>query len=352
MEWELLGIVLVSLYAIVGYFFNFPISIPYSAGHSARDERLDQMRGLAMIGIVCIHIHSYFEYFHPNELNVTHWTLFISNLSRFSVPIFIFGSSLYLKKKNEYWTSKIQTLLLPYSIASVLGYFIKYQNYALLDFVVRYLTGQIFAPFYFVPLLFQFYILFYFLPEKLKVGLGLKIFVTVAFVLNILSNVNLLSSYLPEWYGPISIFNYIAFFSVGLFLKTLPTGYFSKSNFIILTLMILFLVSVVIILSYSLSSINLKNHHLVYPLLILLILNQILPSESDSKFFKCLSFIGKNSLYIFLIHPFVIHQMHAIDPFWIINPFFGYIITLIINLSIPSLIAYVITYRKEIVLNR
>lgn len=352
MEWELLGIVLVSLYGLIACFFRFPSTIPYSTARGTRDGRLDQMRGIAMIGIVCIHIHSYFAFFHPEDFAITKWTLFISNLSRFSVPVFIFGSSLYLNQKDDYWQSKFKSLLLPYTFACVLGYLIKYQSYSITDFTIRYLTGSIFAPFYFVPLLIQFYIIYFFLPKRFMTDSMLKLFLSASLIVNLLSNLNSFNNLLPDWYEPLSIFNFIFFFFLGLFLKSNSVSNSSKIQYQLESLIILFLCGIVILYIFTLQNINLKNHHLAYPLLAILILNHLLPLSAGNLIYRSLAFIGKNSLYIFLLHPFVIHYMHAIDPYFFVNPFLGFFITLALNLGIPSGVAYLITYRLQISSNR
>lgn len=352
MEWELLGIVLVSLYGLIAYIFRFPTSIPYSISRENRDGRLDQMRGIAMIGIVCIHIHSYFEFFHPTDFNITTWTLFFSNLSRFSVPVFIFGSSLYLNKKDDYWRSKFKSLLLPYTIACIIGYLIKYQTYSIPDFVIRFLTGSIFAPYYFVPLLFQFYIIYYFLPERILTDSNLIILLALSIIVNLLSNFNVFNNLFPEWYAPLSVFNFLFFFFLGLFLKKFSISNSSKIRLQFESQIFLFLASIVLLFIFSLKNINLKNHHLVYPLLSILILNHILPISAENYFSKSLGFIGKNSLYIFLLHPFVIHQMHAFDPYLLFNPYIGYLLTLILNVGIPGGFAYFITYQLRTSSNR
>ncbi len=344
MEWEIVGFVFVGLYGIVGLVFQFPRTLPYSISTSLRDERLDQMRGLAMIAIVSIHIHSYFSFFHPNDRNITFYTLFLSNLSRFSVPVFIFGSSLFLKVRPDFWMNKFKSLLLPYSLASLAGYFIKYQNYSILDFSIRYLTGSVFAPYYFVPLLFQFYLIFFLIPKQLFVGRRLNFFIILSLILNVLSNIGIFDKLMPAWYAPISIFNYIFFFALGIYIRNGKTQLIKSEKTMRIALVCLFLCFLVLILFFSLKQIDFKNHHLVYPILIIFLLNSLFNSESKNVFSVALSFIGRNSLYIFLLHPFVIHQMHAFDPYVLINPYFGYIITLILNVGIPSFVAYLITY--------
>jgi len=343
-EWELFGIVLTGFYALQVLIFKIPFQVPDFISKTTRDNRLDQIRGFAMIGIVIIHIHSYFHFFHPKEPNVTNWTLFLSNLSRFSVPVFIFGSSLYLKIKPGYWKTKFTSLVLPYTLASIVGYLIKYKDWNFFDFSFKLLTGQVFAPYYFVPLLFQFYILFFVLPTFLKEGKPLILTVILFLFLNFLSNSNAFHKILPDWYGPISIFNYLGFFGLGLLLKqgNSSTEQNSPRKFQLLLITIVFGISILILGSFSFNGIEMKNHHLFYPIITVIFLHSILSNDENSIFVRSIGFIGKNSLFIFLLHPFVIHTMHSWDPYSFGGPIPGYVFTLLINVSIPCIIALVI----------
>ncbi len=346
MDWEIFGIVLIGLYALVGISFRRRESIPYFQNEKTHDERLDQIRGIAMIGIVCIHIHSYFEFYHPGKITLNFFTLLLANLSRFSVPVFILGSSMYLKKKPGYWPTKVHSLLIPYTIASIIGYSIKYSEYSIIDFTYKFLTGQVFTPFYFVPLLFQFYLLFYFLPDRMQKGYGLLLLFGLSFVINFSSNLGFFENLLPKWYQPISIFNYLLFFALGIVIKNSKNQVTTKTNVELTSLVTLFLLAVVMLSFESWQGINLKNHHLVYPFAVFLILNLILPGEPKNFFYHSLRFLGRKSLFIFLLHPFVIHLMHIFDPLYLGPPVFAYILTLALNLAIPSLMAYLITFRK------
>ncbi|WP_108978292.1 acyltransferase family protein [Leptospira ryugenii] len=346
MDWELLGIALIGIfylcYRVSGE--NSPI---WQKNKNGRDTTLDQLRGLAMIGIVCIHIHSYFSFFHPKDTQILTYTLLFSNLSRFSVPLFIFASSLFLSKKEGYWLNKGKSLVLPYLLASCIGYFVKYSNLSLLDLSAKILFGEVFTPYYFVPLLFQFYLLYYFLFLEKWNYLSLVLVSILSLIVNFLSNLGLLDELLPKQYHAISIFNYIGFFFLGILLKNSKNSN-SLPKQALISYLLPFTISMgVLIIFYSYKHIDLKNHHLGYPILMVLFLREILASQSVGKMSKFLGFVGKNSLYIFLIHPFVIHYMHAIDPYFFFNPLVGYLITLILNIGIPTLIAYLITYRSQ-----
>ncbi|MBM9590702.1 acyltransferase [Leptospira sp. 201903075] len=353
MEWELLGIILAGLGALYLWVFQVPYSLPHPLVTSkGRETRFDLLRGFAMVGIVIIHIHSYFQFFHPADTSVVRTTLFLSNLSRFSVPLFILTSAIFLRKKNGYWISKLKNLILPYTVASVVGYLVKYNNYAVLEFVEFYFLGKVFAPFYFVPLLTQFYILFYLFDKFLMNQRFSKGLLLVSFLINLASNLGFFDSLLPKDYHSISIFNYLFFFILGIQIG-LSQEKINKPktevSLIFGTFSLLFLFFIV--LFSGVYAFDFKNHHLVYPIFFFFIVWELLPKFNRTvSDFIC--YIGNNSLFIFLLHPFVIHMMHSFDPYTFGGPVFGYIVTLILNVGIPIGIAITIQKGKSLYQSR
>ncbi|PJZ44175.1 acyltransferase family protein [Leptospira brenneri] len=353
MEWELLGIILAGLGSLYLWAFKLPYSIPHPQTSShGRETRFDVLRGFAMIGIVMIHIHSYFQFFHPADTSVIRTTLFFSNLSRFSVPLFILTSAIFLRKKEGYWVSKIKNLLIPYTLASIIGYFIKYNDYTVLEFLQFYILGKVFAPFYFVPLLMQFYIFFYIFEKFLLNHQYTKVLLLVTFLVNLASNLGIFDSILPKDYHSISIFNYIFFFQLGIQIglskdeKHRPT---ENVSFLFGTFFFVFLFF--LICFSGVYGIDFKNHHLIYPSFVFLAIWEILP-KFNQKLATIVSFIGNNSLFIFLLHPFVIHTMHSFDPYSFGGPFLGYIVTLILNVGIPTGIAVIVQKGKSLYQSR
>ncbi|TGK49673.1 acyltransferase family protein [Leptospira bouyouniensis] len=347
MEWELLGIILAGMLLLTYNCFKIPFEMPSPTDvKEKREIRFDILRGFAMIGIVMIHIHSYFQFFHPADTFIIHNTLFLSNLARFSVPIFILTSAIFLRKKEGYWISKFKHLILPYTLFSILGYLIKYKNYSLNELIEFYIFGKVFTPFYFVPLLLQFYLLFLLLnpillQKKLKPWILL-----LSFSINVISNLGLLNQFLPEQYHSISIFNYIFFFVLGINIgSTKKSSSISsdKSKYINVVFFTIFIV--LLILFSHLYGTDLKNHHTIYPIFIMIFIWNYL-NYFNSFIANLFSYIGNQSIFIFLLHPFIIHFMHSIDPYSFAGPFFGYIFTLLLNVGLPILISIIIQKGK------
>lgn len=141
------------------------LSFPKKETLNNRSQSVDFIRGLAITGIVFIHVNSYYQYFGPNE-SASSFTLFLSNLSRFGVPAFIISSGIFLKFTNwkDYWKPKLISFLIPYLGISLLASYIKLGTFPkLIEFLKGVLLGTWCAPYYFVPLLVSFYGIFPFL---------------------------------------------------------------------------------------------------------------------------------------------------------------------------------------------
>jgi fucose 4-O-acetylase-like acetyltransferase len=84
-----------------------------------------------------------------------------------------------------------------------------------------------------------------------------------------------------------------------------------------------------------------SNHLIFYPIVcfLLLLYGCINLEKNSSSFSKIivsiLSYIGKNSLFVFLVHPILIHLFHAYHPFTFGGKYLSYFVIFILNLIIP-----------------
>jgi probable poly-beta-1,6-N-acetyl-D-glucosamine export protein len=311
-----------------------------------RDRNLDIVRGLGMIGIVLIHVHSYFTFFHNPHETVQIFTLNLANLSRFSVPVFIFSAGYFCRNKSflNFWKPKLFTIFIPYFLASLVGYFVKYNNYDLLDFFYRILFGSVFTPFYFIPLLMQFYLLYYVLVRHFTAN-GRISFLFFSLLINIASNEGHFA-FFPREYFVISPTNFIFPFALGVNLsiegKYSNIGEFFKEKILIYTNATLFFISSIAIVFLTSSNLSpMSNHTIIYPTLALFGLYSFkwarIPGDA-------LAIIGKNSMGIFLLHPFVIHFMHSFDPYILGGAWLSIPGTLALNIFIPLVVWLGIEY--------
>lgn len=308
--------------------------------YKKRDERLDFIRGLAMVGIVLIHVNSYFEYFHSSEDIPVILSLILSNLSRFSVPVFVFSAGYFSrdKKFKEYWSTKVYSILLPFFIFSVLGFFIKNQEWNLSSFFYQLLMGRTMTPYYFIPLLMQFYALYYFCFKYLSTR-QLWIGTAIALGINYLSNSGSLF-FIKGDYEPISITNYIFFFFLGLLGSKYTLDDLINDSIKRYTIRIAFLSLASAIVYFSIfEEIHMKNHTLLYPIITFLMLYGFKIHET---IVNKLAVVGRESMGIFLIHPFVIHFMHSIDPYSWLGAYGSIFLVALINVIIPLFIWLII----------
>jgi peptidoglycan/LPS O-acetylase OafA/YrhL len=321
---------------------------------SERSSALDFVRGLAMIGIVSIHIDSYFSYYHPNDFFLQ-FTRTFANLSRFSVPVFIFSSALFLKWKDssQYWSGKISNLLFPFLLFSILGYFTKYpvQSGWGMDLLYRIAWGKVFEPYYYVPLLFQFYLLYaLFFRFQSQISSSRQIlYIFISLLINLASN-----HYFPTHTETlrnlenISFTNFLFFFTVGFYSRDL---FSSKEGFLQFwnkNIYMIFLGTTLFFIGFTIYS-TIKtgfshiNHFLFYPftMLFLLFFAGIKVEEkklNENWLYSTICKMGEKSLAIFLLHPIIIHLMHAFDPYSMFGPIVSWFITLLLNTMIPLLL--------------
>ena len=311
-----------------------------------------------MVGIVVIHLDSYFRYYHPDDFYVK-VTLFLSNASRFCVPAFIISSAFFLNYKStkDYWVSKWKNLVIPYLVIGTIAYISKYpvgSKDFIFDYVFKLATGTIMAPYYFVPLLIQCYFLYaVFLRRVEKSKTSITLLLIFSLMVNAVANADLFSSQNIYWnaFSPAFFTNFIFFFLVGftsknLFLNSeLFSEFVSMKKFFLYTLAFCLFAYLGFVGYLTLNGFpEISNHFLFYPLgmFVLLFAVGLYLENSQLKIFRklhfAISFIGKNSLSIFLIHPILIHFSFGNDPYLFGGPVIGYLFFLSMNTLVPIFI--------------
>ena len=355
---ELFGLFLLFLLAFSFSSFKnlFTVSGETNSKKGERSRVVDFVRGIAMCAIVVIHIDSYFAFFHPkdSELVLSRW---LANVSRFCVPAFIFSSGFFLswKGNSAFWVSKVKNLLIPYVIIACIGYFTKYPPAEFLsDIIPKILMGQVFQPYYYVPLLFGFYLLFAFIFRNIQTWspTTFSIVLGVSLLINFGSN-----HFYPKSLAfiggleAISFTNYIFFFVAGFSAKRILTNkevfleQLKINSFYFPSLLFAILLYLALVTYYSVTlNLEISNHFLFYPIASFVVLTylgiKIEPSNSPfiKNVYSGLAYIGENSLALFLLHPMTIHLMHMIDPYYFGGFYFGWVITFAINIALPLIV--------------
>lgn len=171
------------------------------------------IRGLAIICVVLIHCTS--TELSRSDAN-TMVNLFLNQISRFAVPIFLISSGFGLTLKKEYELPLKQFYfrrikILPDYILWTLIYFFVYRRGNLLELAKSIITGNSAAHLYFIVLLIIFYVLY---PVFYKLSTN-----TFSFILILL--VNLIGQMIYQifsFYKFPYFYNWMFFFCFGIFL--------------------------------------------------------------------------------------------------------------------------------------
>lgn len=182
---------------------------------------MDMLRGLAIIAVILIHITAGERIFLNGKTNIVF--LFINQISRFAVPVFLFLSGMGLalsSKKENYSTfilnrvSKVLPWYLMWSfLYFILDNFIVYQEKInVFSLIKDVFTGGAYYHLYYVPLIIIFYLIFPLINKHVKNN-------TVVIYFLFSSIISQLSDELFEvtiTKNPLNIFNWLIYFVLGI----------------------------------------------------------------------------------------------------------------------------------------
>lgn len=192
---------------------------------SKRYENFDYLRGLAIIGVILIHITT------PLASSSDVWGWLFNQLFRFAVPVFFLLSGWGLVISNSYEKSisytefinkRLLKVLPPYFIWNVI--YVLYRNLltlftenkpiSALDFIKGVFVGTNYNHLYFIPLIVLFYLLYPFLMKIGKSNIG----VLLSLIITILSHLAYQITGHKIFNVPQNIFNWLFYFIFGIWL--------------------------------------------------------------------------------------------------------------------------------------
>lgn len=194
-----------------------------------RDDYFDQLRGIAIIALVAIHISSVIV-----DRNFAHTFnfsfLFIyRQLLNFVIPLFLFVSGYFMaikdvstiKKYQSFILKQAKKILVPYAIFTSIFILIDYysgENITLKSVTLNFLTGNVISPYFFIILIFQYYLL---LPILQKInnlkGLIISIIINILyFVALYIYRINLTQD-IPNLYYALIFPAWLFFYQYGLY---------------------------------------------------------------------------------------------------------------------------------------
>ncbi|MGK6352534.1 acyltransferase [Parapedobacter sp. DT-150] len=144
-----------------------------------RDYSFDVLRGIAILGVVFIHVTNITYKDNLSGLNF-YLCVALKQAVNFSVPLFLFISGFFMAKKEvkdfnsykRFLYKQLPRIFIPFLVwSSFYSVFNYYQNGDILSVFINFITFQSTVPFYFICLIIQYYIL---LPLIVYLGKSLK----------------------------------------------------------------------------------------------------------------------------------------------------------------------------------
>lgn len=183
-----------------------------------RYTNFDLMRGLAILGVILIHITTDMIG-NSNHVITDRISLFINQLMRFSVPVFFFLSGFGLTLSNKlnegyitFLYKRLGSIIGLYSIWSLIYYFFNYADFHIVTFLKLFVLGMNYYHLYFVPLIIFCYILFPFLKKIAETTIG----IVITLIIMLLSQLGTTLTGFLIFNHPSNIFNWIFYFVLGI----------------------------------------------------------------------------------------------------------------------------------------
>lgn len=328
---------------------------------------MDLLRALSTIAVILIHVTGIILYNTSNKGLTYNISLILNQLSRFSVPAFIFlsgfGLALSYKKESKYLyylIHRLKKIIPDYLVWCIIYIFlIENPNLSYSDKIHNIFDGTLCYHFYFVPIIIILYLIFpiFYKFFKTKFALFITFFLNMGIYIllrypNIPKNVS-------EKLTRGSTINWIFYFVLGVYLCT----NYNKIHIFIKKhknkLLILLLITTYILLkdTYSCLEINSNLDYgttFIRPSVMLFstffILYIMSFNFNNLSFKKILYMISKHSYTIYLSHPLLLYWLkkYYIENKYIIGSYKFFIISFSICFIVGLLISILINNLKKL----
>jgi len=274
--------------------------------YNSRVYFFDFIKGISIIFVILMHV-AYFYYNFNQTGNLALFQSYMVKVFRCAIPFFVISSGFLLSLKNfskkeifKFYKNKFFRLIIPYFIICLIIYLTGNKSFNFGNLLLMCFNGSLSVPYYFMSLLIQSYILYPFIILAFKKFKPLTILI-VSFLISFLSFCFLYKIGNFYFFAP-----YLIYFVFGIYLKQ------SLANTNILEIIksksVINFNIFIVVLYLLLGLIGLKDHYsnfqFAYSMSLFLIL--FASKEKFENKFKIISFIGKNSFYIFLTHFFIL----------------------------------------------
>ncbi len=289
----------------IPYLYQLYFKIEASEAEALVNTRLpyfDYLRGIAILAVVLIHVRNMYERYMPvNDFSFLYIT---NNVLRFAIPFFLICSGILLNpnfKVGEgtfaFYSKKILRIFIPYTLLT-LGVALYFDRLDI--FWGLLLTGEASPPYYFMLVLLQCYLLY---PLLVRYKNNKNELLMFSFLLSVFS---LFSPMTWHFAGTPTIFPYLFFFVYGFVKRNDFLNYKNNPRELIGWLCITALYVLVVFAKPALF----YNSQFFYGVALFNILFYFRERLTKSKILeKTLVYLGKNSLWIYLLHFFVLQAI-------------------------------------------
>ena len=261
---------------------------------SGRYEFFSLVRGIAMIGIILIHVSYFYVY---RDSFAFEFNALLNNFFRFALPIFFITSGILLADPElrvrwlvKFYTDRFLYVVVPYLLVTL--FLVLASGSGVKEFVYMALTGTASLPFYFVLVLLQLYILYpiiYSLAQK-------RWFIFFSLMLSISVYLSGIGRVVGEVY---TFLPFLFFFVWGIYMRE----YFltSKKRFVWWPWILVVLLFTALHFIFGIDFFF--NGQYFYGIAVLMLLFNLYYTEKIPGFLASIfSWIGDRSLWIFLLH--------------------------------------------------
>jgi peptidoglycan/LPS O-acetylase OafA/YrhL len=298
----------------------------------ARDPLYDIFKGIAILAVILIHTVDFFRDYPMGSVG-TFWIFLLNNLARFAIPVFLIASGVLLKPLSKgdlfgFYRRKIIRILIPYLLCTLLFVYVRMGS--LEHFWNFFLTGTTLVPYYFIIMLFQLYLI-YPAIERFRAEFW---FLPAAFA------ISFLSFFIPLFWkiGGAEFFGqYLFFFAFGIAKRT---TFLTQSFRIKLTYPVLLIC--MYLLYYLFDTAYYYNFRPFYGIALFVLLYAAKDRLLSSAIVKDVgSFIGRLSLWIFLLHFVIVEYFYFLIRE---SGLFGYWASFVLVFVSAAVVSVVLSY--------
>lgn len=326
----------------------------------------DFAKGLAIVAVLLIHVVFLINFYSEDFSSLfLEFSQHINRLMRFAIAVFFISSGALLfledfKKETlkKFYFTKIKRLILPYAFLSFFSTYISSTEFnGFFDYlttaVVQFFTGTALVPYWFIPVLFQLYLIYPLLWYLLVIKkINPTKILGMSFIFSLVSYF-LFSSYFLKWHsyiGGLTFFGgYLFFFTLGIVFKPFFLEnkekimyWFNKTKFFYFLALV---VSVYLFIGFLDPLFEYYNVRLIYGPIVMFLIFYVYQFIKNTQISKTFEKIGKQSLYIYLLHFIFLLVLFPLAHFLAvmkINPVVIFITIFIFNFSATYLFVLLI----------